>query len=42
MKYSIMEASVHFIFFDNYSYSFIPLIDEIIYERHDTDFFLSS
>jgi len=41
MKYSIIEASVLLILIDNYFYSFIPFIDEIIYDRHDTDFFSS-
>jgi len=42
MKYSIIEASFLLILIDNYFYSFIPLIEEIIYDRHETDSFYSS
>jgi len=42
MKYSIIEASILLILIDNYFCFFIPLIDEIIYDRHDTNFFFSS
>jgi hypothetical protein len=42
MKYSIIEASILLILIDDYFYSFILLIDEIIYDLHDTDFFFSS
>jgi len=41
MKCSIIEASVLLILIDNYFYSFIPLIEDIIYNRHNTDFLSS-
>ena len=42
MKYPIIEASVLLILIDDYFNSFIPLIDEIIYDRSDTRLFFSS
>jgi len=42
MKYSIIEASVLLILIDNYFCFFIPLIEEIIHDGHDTNVFFSS